>query len=793
MKNSDYEHLIKTAPYGFAYHKIIKDETGKPIDYEFLEVNSAFEKLTDLSAEKIIGKTVRQAIPGIENSEFDWIGFYGNIAINGGEKKFEQYSEPLGRWFSVHAYSPEKGYFTTIFNDITDKKNAELALKESYEMLHNLTVQMPGVVYQYRLYPDGSSCFPYSSKGMWNIYEVTSDEVREDASPVFTRIHPDDYDMVSNLINESARNQTNFVCEFRVILPEQGLRWRHSNAKPHLMPDCSTLWYGIITDITERKNAEKAIRENEEKLRAIFQTANIGINITDRNGRILFVNDWWVDFIGYSFKELTEKANLDFTDPDDVAMSKEYFSKIFTKELKQYRIEKRFIRKDGTVLWADLSVTPIFKIDGTIENIVGMTIDITEKKNAEVELIHKNSELEQQYEEYMQLNEVLQATNNDLEISKSKAEESDRLKTAFLQNMSHEIRTPLNGIIGFSNLLEDEDISKDEIKECTSVIKQSGSRLIEIVNNVLDISKIETGQIETTNKTFSVNSLIGDLYNFFAPMAESKELNLSYLIPLEDEDSLIFADDAKLHQILSNLISNALKFTLNGSISFGYQIKCDRIEFYVQDTGIGISQDMQNRIFERFTQVESGLARSYEGAGLGLSICQGLVNLLGGEIRLESEIGIGSKFCFDIPLIRDIVKQVENNEINENKIIGGKMKILIAEDDYTSYLYLCNVFKKDSYEIIQAKNGLQAVEFVKNIPDIDLVLMDIRMPELDGIEATKQIKELRPDLPIIAQTAYAFIEERKVIMAAGCDEYISKPIDKTLLLSLVSKYIKIDK
>ena len=431
-----------------------------------------------------------------------------------------------------------------------------------------------------------------------------------------------------------------------------------------------------------------------------------------------------------------------------------------------------------------------------------LTFQNEEKEKRAAELILANKELAFQNEEKEKRAAELDIANKELHyqneekekraseliIAKEKAEESDKLKTAFLQNMSHEIRTPLNGIIGFSSLLNYEDISREEIKEYSAIISQSGNRLIEIVNNVLDISKIETGQIVIEQKAIVIDEIFADLLTFFTPVARTKKIRLEYANQ-GDKTKMIYSDEAKLHQILTNLINNAVKFTKSGSIDFGFETKGNIIQFYVKDTGIGIPAELHDKVFIRFIQAEQSMTKNYEGAGLGLAISKGLVELLGGKIWVESEIGMGTTFFFTLP--DATVKEHAKTEKIFTEVQGkeSQRKILIAEDDWTSFQYLSKMLSKSKVSIIHAENGEQAVEFAKTIPDIDLILMDIRMPVMNGIDAARLIKQIRPDLPIIAQTAYAFSEEKTTILSTGFDEYLSKPLQYSKLNELIKKYL----
>ena len=308
------------------------------------------------------------------------------------------------------------------------------------------------------------------------------------------------------------------------------------------------------------------------------------------------------------------------------------------------------------------------------------------------------------------------------------------------------------------------------------------------MNNVLDIAKIHTGQVNIEQKPIIIKTMFLDLSNFFSQVSKVKNIGLKSHIP-SGKYQAVNTDEAKLFQILTNLINNAFKFTKSGDIDFGYEIIDNNIQFYVKDTGIGIPPDMYEKIFERFIKAEKSISTYYDGVGLGLSICKGLVELLGGHIWVESEIDKGTTFFFTIP--NNPENMPDNPEV-KNKVINTKPvkgKILIVEDDWVSSQYLDRILTDANITLLHAENGKEAVELVRSTPDIGLVLMDIRMPVMDGFEATKEIKKLRPELPIVAQTAYAYNEEKKKILAAGCNDYLAKPVDDEKLMELINRYL----
>ena len=383
--------------------------------------------------------------------------------------------------------------------------------------------------------------------------------------------------------------------------------------------------------------------------------------------------------------------------------------------------------------------------------------------------------------------------NKELEKSKEKAEESDKLKSAFLANMSHEIRTPMNGIIGFTKLLKKPELTGSKQKKFIDIIQKSSNRMLNIINDIIDISKIEAGQMNIYKVQTNINTLIDELCVFFKPEARKKGLSLICIKELPDDHANVIADKDRLFQIYSNLINNAIKFTNTGKITFGYIKKPEFIQFYVNDTGIGVSAKMKNLIFERFRQVDDSSVRSNEGSGLGLSISKALVELHGGKLWFNTEIGKGSSFYFTIPYKnienQESLSDKENSNIN-NSIFKGR-KILVAEDDNTSYLFLYETLKEKGIKVLRANNGAEAIDIINKNIDIEIVLMDMKMPEMNGLEATRQIKKKYSHITVIMQTAFAQTDDREKALAGGCDDYISKPIEEEQLFELMSKYLVI--
>ncbi len=413
-----------------------------------------------------------------------------------------------------------------------------------------------------------------------------------------------------------------------------------------------------------------------------------------------------------------------------------------------------------------------------------------------IQILEQNKELDLHRN---QLESLIEERTRELIEAKNKAEESDRLKSSFLANLSHEIRTPLNAILGFSSLLGERNLDPAERDEYNRIIRGSSNHLLELINDILDISKIEAGQMELDMREVSVNALINDISGLFDVLIKKedgsrKPVLFKVAVEQQIKDMRIVSDPLRLNQIITNLINNAIKFTNEGFIEFGcIQISgSELLEFYVKDTGIGIKEEHQALVFERFRKLEDNRLQLHRGTGLGLAISSQLVGLMGGSMRVESKYGEGSTFFFTIPLIHVTQSAVSERKINRTiKYPDLKnCRILIAEDEPSNYYYVQKLLGDTGASVFHAENGLQVLDFLEKDKEISLVLMDIKMPGMNGIEALHEMRKRGYDIPVIAQTAYALADEIVKLKKEGFTEYIPKPIQKDLLFELIKKSLR---
>lgn len=519
----------------------------------------------------------------------------------------------------------------------------------------------------------------------------------------------------------------------------------------------------ICAEINKNISLERtraALEKNKHFLTEIGRMAGIGgweFNLEKEK-------IYWTDVIR-EIHEVPKSYNPELNNAFDFFTSeaKKKLMKAFTNACKlgkAYNLELPFVTAKGNKRWIHV-IGKAETENNNVTRVYGAFQDISFRKKSEAELIK----------------------------SKEKAEEADQLKSAFLLNVSHEVRTPMNGILGFTSLLREPKLTNEDRQKYIDIIENSSKRLLNTVNDLINISKIDTEQVELMKEEFSVKKEIESIYYHFVDQAAQKKLEL--IIDPSDFSKLgiIKTDRTKFSFIFSSLIDNAIKFTEKGEIIIGCFKNSDRLKFFVKDTGIGISEDMHHKIFKNFFQVERGYTRNYEGSGLGLSISKAYVQMFGGEIWVDSKNGKGSAFYFTIPIKKTIKKEDDSiKPISSSKPeLKKKPKILIAEDDETSKLHLIHVLKDWCREILTAETGIDAIDICISNPDIDLILMDIKMPRLNGFDATRKIREINKNIIIVAQTAYAMAGDREKLLHDGFNDYISKPISKTKLWNVIEK------
>ncbi|MFP4556170.1 MAG: PAS domain S-box protein [Bacteroidales bacterium] len=541
---------------------------------------------------------------------------------------------------------------------------------------------------------------------------------------------------------------------------------------------------GVGRDITDRKIIEKALQESEENYRTIFELANDSIMIHDPEDlTIVNANKNAISSYGLNTLDELRKHGFFSETPYSQKEAGEFIAKALSKGLQVF--EWKNIRIDGSVFWEEVCLSPI-SIQGK-DYVLSIARDITVRKSVEERLQKINKELKLRNEEYAALNEEYATQNEELQEAKERAEEADRLKSAFLANMSHEIRTPMNAIMGFSTLLSKANISNEKQKHYASIIRSRSNDLLKIIDDILDISKIEANQLVLQETSHNINTLLDNILDYALSKIEvenNPKISVSLVNQIVDKEN-INVDSGRLKQVLYNLLENALKFTLSGEIEIGCKDgKKGNLLFYVKDTGVGIPFEKQEAIFDRFTQVHDSERHNNTGTGLGLAISKGIVELMGGQIWVESQVGEGSTFYFTIPYKKGNVVADKGFDY-ERKVGGIKDGILIVEDDGSNASFLQEVLSQTNAPLWLATTGGEALKMLSSIPEIQIILLDIGLPDYNGLDIIKQFRVISPNVKIIAQSAYATAEDKLLGYQAGCDGYITKPINEDELLEIL--------
>lgn len=584
---------------------------------------------------------------------------------------------------------------------------------------------------------------------------TNEENLEADVNKIFFTIHPEDRERVFEEINDAINKLANeLTYTFRAKHKEGHYIWREDHAKFNYHNGKLINTYVICRDVSERMNKDLLIN----KLKHAIESAQACILITDAEGNIEYANPYFGKLTGYTPEDyLGKNPRILKSDFHDLSYYKNLWDTI--KSGKTWFGEFQNITINGNLFWEQAVISPVKGQMGEITNFVAVKTDITELKKVTFELIQ----------------------------SREKAVESERLKMAFLNNISHEIRTPLNAITGLSQVIAFQLEKHEDFTLFANMINDSSKKLINIITNVIEISQIQSNQIRIYNESFNLDSLIKSIKSEFSYAAQNKGLDLIFKMPSKLDNVTIVSDQNKIFKILYHLLDNAIKFTSKGYVILQLELIPEGLVFKVVDTGIGISAELLEIIFEPFRQVEVGLSRNYGGSGIGLSLVKGFLNKLNGNIIVNSNEHAGTEFIITIPAI------VSEPDQTKNPAFESKLRItqtvLIVEDDTSNYIFLAEVLKVYCDRILHAWNGKEAIKLCKEDMSIGLVLMDINMPIMDGYMATRQIKEIRPQLPVIAQSAYA-TNDHQLFFDSGFDDVICKPININLLYNTVKECLR---
>lgn len=796
MKNKPSNPILNSPLLAYAHHRIIVDDDDVPVDYVFLEVNEAFEKMTGLVADEVINKTVTTVMPDITTGEFDWISIYGKVALTGEEVNFEEYLKPIDKWYNVFVFSPKKYYFTTLFTDITKAKK----IREQ-EQLFNLALDQSPVSI---VITDINAKIEFINKKFCDISGYSYEE------------------LIGNnprILNSGKQNE-NFYIDFWKTLKSgrvwEGelinkrkngdLFWEYATISP--IKDSTgrtTHYFGVKEDITSRKANEKLIH----KFSKIIENSPNMILITDSEFNIEYVNPSFCLLSGYSFEEITGRTYkfLRLAN-EDRAANVELWQKIENKEVWHGEIIDK--RKGGELYWQDLTINTINDINGNVVNYVAIMQDVTERKKIEGEIKEINLGLEQKVKERTSelsvtneflMNEIIIRKKHEaeLKVARNDAEKANKAKSEFISRMSHELRTPMNSILGFAQLFSMGELN-DMQKKGVEHILNSGNHLLKLINEVLDISKIESGKLSLSIELVKIKEIVEEAVDLVRPLTVSK--NISILVNLKNCDNLsIKVDKQRLLQVIVNLLNNAIKYNVNdGSVTLKVDIEKDsdstenKIKISVIDTGIGVEEKNLTRLFTPFERMEEAINIA-EGTGLGLSIAKELIELMNGTIGVTSKVAEGSTFYILLPYEDDRHNEFKLDNLNIVNNSKGKNNakgtILYIEDNNSNIELVQQIIStyRPDIKLICHKYGLKAVDLaIKHDPN--LILLDLNLPDSHGSEIIVDLKKNKNTrhIPVIVISADAMPYRISNLINSGAERYLTKPLDVVELLSEIDKY-----
>ena len=747
-----WSNLFNNSPDAIAIYQAVDDSN----DFVFTDFNLQAQKTDNLTHDEVVGKRITELFPSAEElglldvfrkvwrtgeTEYLNLSFYKDNRIEG--------------WRENIIYKLNTGEIVAIYNDVSERENTRITLSKSEKKFRKLFDEHAAT----KLIIDPvSGNIIEANTAASEFYGYTKEEFKSMNISQINILSPE---AIEREMKKAQTLSLNFF-EFSHRLKDGSIKDVAVFTSP-VEIEGKVYLHSIIQNITQSKLAEKQVKLLG---RAIDQNP-VTIIITNTNGDIEYVNPKFTEVTGYVADEVIGKnPRMLQSGEHDQKFYKDLWDTILSGN--DWHGEFHNKKKNGEDYWESAIISPVFDDSGKISSFVAVKEDITEKKK------------------------MIQ----DLIIAKEQAQESDRLKSAFLATISHELRTPLNAVIGFSSLIEKE-MPMEQVLSFAQMINNSGNNLLEIVEGIFDLTLLESGDAKPMPEIFELGNFMSHILELFKEEKRKTgnwQVEIEQVKHIDDEALSIHADKQKITKVFVNLFRNALKFTRSGKIEFGYEFdqerKTNRITFFVKDTGIGIPENQKVLIFEKFRQADDSYTRKYDGIGIGLAICGKTVELLGGHIGVDSELGRGSTFYFTIPFVELQQPQPNHgNDENEKKRFSSQT-ILIAEDDNSNFKYLDHLLKQAKLQVVRAHDGQEAINLCLSHPNISLVLMDIKMPKMNGFEATKKIKASKPEIPVIAVTAFAMDGDREKSLAEGCDEYLEKPIKREKLFTLLQRFIQ---
>lgn len=629
---------------------------------------------------------------------------------------------------------------------------------ESEQQFENLMENAPEAIF---IEADG--VFKYINKATLNLYGAKHKSDLLDKS-ILTIVPEDFKTLIERRMKDKAEILNNPVIRYK----HKNLEGKEFDVEVSVLPIRFEGYDGrlvFVRDISHILKHVSDIQVKNEFIQTVLDNLPIGLALNKFNdGKTFYMNKKFEEIYGWPVSEITDITAF---------FEKVYPDKAYREQLVN-RVMKDIESKDPLRMhWENIQVThqdgskhiinavniPLFSQN----TMVSTVIDITDLKNTEKQLI----------------------------AAKERAEQSDRLKTAFLNNVSHEFRTPLNGILGFADLLTREERTVQQRKKYAKMLEESGRQLLNVVNDTMEISKVQNKLVEINVESCNLKYLVGSIVENKRMGIDYRSIQLNWYVDKKLENNVIVTDKHKLGSCIEHILDNAIKFTKQGIINLNCTLNSNNVKLVVEDTGIGIANDLHDEMFEPFRQVETGITRNYGGSGIGLTLVKAYIELLGGTVQLDSELGKGTKVTLTIPVMSETTgNEVAMTPASEEDVNWAEKTILIAEDEYINFMYLKELLDELGVKTIYANNGAEAVEFCKNISKIDLVLMDLKMPEMDGYEAFQAIREINKTMPVIAQTSYSFDSDIVRINKTGFNGYLIKPIKKDDLIEKIKTYIK---